>query len=293
MINYDTLMHWPLPAVTQTYSERDTILYALGLGVALRNPVPPELLRYVYEGAPGGLVALPSMAVVLASGPFWMQNPATGIDWRRILHGEQRLELHRPLPAAATVIGEHRIDEIIDKGKDKGAIMLLSRRLYDQASGDLLATVGSSVFMRGDGGFGGRADGAPKPHAIPAERAADHELDQPTRVDQAALYRLSGDLNPLHIDAAVAAAAGFERPVLHGLCSYGIAARALLTLLCGDEAARLKRVDLRFASPAFPGETIRTEVWNEGPGRAAFRARVLEREQIILNNGRAEFTPAA
>lgn len=291
MIDYEKLMRWPLPPVSQAYTERDSIVYALGLGVASRNPVEADRLRFVYEGAPGGLVALPSMAVVLATGPFWMQDPATGIDWQRILHGEQTLEVHKPLPAAATVVGEHRIEEIYDKGADKGALMRLTRRLFDQASGDLLATVGSSVFMRGDGGFGGRSEGAPTPHPLPTDRAPDHVLDLATRPEQAVLYRLSGDLNPLHIDAVVARSAGFERPILHGLCSYGIAACAALELLCNNEPARLKRLDLRFASPVFPGETIRTEVWREAPGRAAFRARVVERDQLILNNGFAEFTP--
>jgi acyl dehydratase len=293
MIDYDQLMRWPLPPVTQAYTERDSIVYALGLGVGHSKPVDAAQLKFVYEGASGGLAALPSMAVVLATGPFWMQEPATGIDWQRILHGEQTLVLHKPLPAAATVIGEHRIDEIVDKGGDKGALMLLSRRLFDKASGDLLATVGSTVFMRGDGGFGGRSEGAPKPHPLPSDRPSDLMLDLGTRPEQALLYRLSGDLNPLHVDPAVARSAGFDRPILHGLCSYGIAARAVLELLCGNEPGRLKRLDLRFASPVFPGETIRTEVWLEGPGRAALRARVVERDQVILNNGLAEFTPEA
>ena len=293
MIDYEQLMRWPLPPVTQTYTERDTIVYALGLGTANSMPLDDAGLRWVFEGAPGGLAALPSMAVVLATGPFWMQDPATGIAWQRILHGEQMLTLHKPLPPAATVTGEHRIEAIFDKGADKGAVMLLSRRLFDAASGDLLATVGSTVFMRGDGGFGGRSEGAPKPHPVPADRPPDLTLDLPTRAEQALIYRLSGDLNPLHVDPALARAAGFDRPILHGLCSYGIAGRALLTLLCADDPARLKRLDLRFASPAYPGETIRTELWLETPGRAAFRARVLERDQLILNNGLAEFAPGA
>src|SRR5437763_6552170 len=147
MIDPDKLLRWPLPPVTQTYSGRDTALYALGLGVARSNPAAASALRYVYEGAEGGLAAFPTMATVLATGPFWMQDPGTGIDRRRLLHAEQRLQLHRPLPAAATVVGEHRVDAIHDKGADKGALMLLSRRLYDQGSGDLLATVGSTAFL--------------------------------------------------------------------------------------------------------------------------------------------------
>src|SRR5882762_191206 len=173
MIDHDKLMRWPLPPVTQTYTGRDSIVYALGLGLGRSNPVEPAQLKFVYEGAAGGLAALPSMAVVLSTGPFWMQDPATGIDWQRILHGEQTLALHKPLPPAATVVGEHRIEAIYDKGVGKGALMLLSRRLFDQASGDLLATVGSTVFMRGDGGFGGSSEGPPKPHSLALDRAPE------------------------------------------------------------------------------------------------------------------------
>src|SRR2546423_1312225 len=185
MIDPDKLLRWPLPPVTQTYCERDTALYALGLGVARSNPATASALRYVYEGADGGLAALPTMATVLATGPFRIQAPATGIDWRRLLHAEQRLALHRRLPAAGTVVGEHRVEAIHDKGADKGALMLLSRRLYDQATGDLLATVGSTAFLRGDGGFGGRADGAPLPHPVPADRSPDQRVEHATRAEQA------------------------------------------------------------------------------------------------------------
>ncbi|HEX4586039.1 MAG TPA: MaoC/PaaZ C-terminal domain-containing protein [Burkholderiaceae bacterium] len=293
MIDYETLMRWPLPPVTQTYTGRDTILYALGLGVACCNPVPPADLPFVYEGAPGGLQALPTLAAVLATGAFWMQDPATGIDWRRVLHGEQRLEIHRRLPHAATVVAEHRVDGLLDKGAGKGAVMLLSRRLYEQGSGDLLATVGSTVFLRGDGGFGGRSDGAPRPHPIPDTRPPDLVYEQVTRPEQAMLYRLSGDLNPLHVDGQLARDAGFERPILHGMCSYGIAGRAIIALVCDNDPARLRRLDLRFASPLFPGETVRIELWIEAPGRAAFRARARERNELILNNGLAQFEPAA
>jgi acyl dehydratase len=297
MIDPDKLLRWPLPPVTQTYSERDAALYALGVGVARSNPVDRNALCYVYEGAEGGLAALPTMATVLATGPFWMQDPATGIDWRRLLHAEQRLQLHRPLPAAATVVGEHRVDAIHDKGADKGALMLLSRRLYEQATGDLIATVGSTAFLRGDGGFGGRADAASLPHAIPADRSPDHVVEHTTRPEQALVYRLSGDLNPLHADPDVARSAGFDRPILHGLCSYGIAGLAVLAVLCGYEAVRLKRLDLRFASPVFPGETLLTEIWLTGPASAALRVRAPGRaeakRQIVLDHGRAEFDPAA
>jgi len=296
MIDPDKLLRWPLPPVTQAYTERDSALYALGLGIARRNPASVAELRYLYEGAEGGMAALPTMAGVLATGPFWMQDPATGIDWQRLLHGEQRLQMHRPLPAAATVVGEHRVDAIFDKGADKGALMLLSRELFDQATGDKLATVGSTVFLRGNGGFGGHGEGAPAPQPVPADRPPDHVVEHATRPEQALLYRLSGDLNPLHADPAVARAAGFERPILHGMCSYGIAGWALVEALCGGEASRLTRLDLRFAHPVFPGETLVTEIWLTGPGRAALRvrapARAEAKRQVVLEHGVAEFEPS-
>lgn len=293
MIDPERLLRWPLPPVTHAYTERDSALYALGLGLVRTNPAPPPALRHVYEGCDGGLVALPTMASVLATGPFWMQDPATGITWQRVLHAEQRLQIHRPLPAAATVVGEQRVEALYDKGADKGALMLLSRRLYDQASGELLATVGSTAFLRGDGGFGGSADGAPAPQPVPADRPPDHEVAHDTRAEQALLYRLSGDLNPLHADPAVAGAAGFAQPILHGLCSYGIAGLAVVAAVCGHDATRLKRLDLRFANPVFPGETLLTEIWRTGPGRAALRMRVPARDdakrRIVLDHGVAEF----
>jgi acyl dehydratase len=285
-LDYNKVRNWPIPTATQEITLRDTILYALGVGVADSNPVAPDDLKFVYEE---GLVALPTMAVTLAPGPFWMQDPETGIAWQKILHGEQMLTVHRPLPPSCTVISLNSIDDIYDKGADKGAVMYLTRKLFDQANGELLMTVRSSAFMRGNGGFGGKTDGAPQPHPVPSDRSPDSVLDLATRPEQAVLYRLSGDYNPLHIDPAVARAGGFERPILHGLCSYGIAGRAVLKLLCDNEPARLKRLDVRFASPAYPGETIRTEVWRESGGRAAFRARVVERDVVIINNGLAEF----
>ncbi len=288
-LDYDKIKNWPQPPLSQSYSERDTILYALGLGTAMSNPPAADDLPYVYEGVRGGqLQALPMMAVNLGVGPFWMMDPETGIDWKKILHGEQYLTLHRPLPVSGSIVAHHSIDEIYDKGADKGAVLYARREIVDAATREPLATLVAAVFLRGNGGFGGPTEGAPKPHAVPA-REPDAALDLGTRPELAAIYRLSGDYNPLHIDPAVATAAGFPQPIFHGLGTYGVAGRALLKLLCGNDPSRLRKMNCRFANPVFPGETIRTEIWHEGEGRAAFRCKVVERDLLVLNNGYVEY----
>ena len=282
-IDYETLKNWPFAPIEHAYTARDSILYALGLGFGA-DPMDRRQLDFVYEE---GLKALPTMAVVLAYPGFWLKDPATGVDWKKVLHGEQGLKVHEPLPAAGTVVGTTRIDALIDKGAGKGALLYSTREVRDKASGKLLAEVASCGFLRGDGGFGGPTGTTPKPHAIP-ERAPDLSTDLRTLPQAALIYRLSGDFNPLHADPEVARAAGFERPILHGLCTYGVAGHALLKLVCDYDPARLKRMDVRFSAPVYPGETIRTEVWREGDGRFAFRCMVPERKALVLNNGYAE-----
>jgi acyl dehydratase len=289
-LDYHLVRHWPIPKATQRYTAKDSMLYALGVGVATENPLAADDLKFVYEQQ---LQALPTFAALLAGNAGWMADPNTGIQLDMVLHGEQFLTLHRPLPPAGGVVGIESVDEIYDKGAGKGAVMYLSRKLYDEASGELLATSGFSIFMRGNGGFGGTATGQPKPYAMPEGRAADASIDLATRPEQAAIYRLSGDDNPLHIDPAAARAAGFERPILHGMCSYGIAGRAIIKLRCGGDAIRLRTLNARFATPVYPGETLRTEVWDVAPGKLAFRVRVVERDVIAINNGYAEFVEHA
>lgn len=284
-IDYDFLMGLSFDT-RQTLTRRDTMLYALGVGAASQRPLDRDELRLVYED---GLVALPTMAVVLAYPGFWLQDPRYGVDWRRVLHGEQSIRIHAPLPVEGELIGTTRIDEIFDKGADKGAILYSTRDIREADGGRLIASVSQSAFLRGDGGFGGSSEGAPKPHPTP-ERAPDLTLDMPTRDDQALLYRLSGDYNPLHADPEIARQAGFERPILHGLCTYGIAGRAAIQLLCGNDATRLRRFDVRFSSPVYPGETLRFDVWKEDTGRAAMTAQVLERGITVLRNGLVEYS---
>lgn len=266
------------PIVTHhAFTQRDTMLYALGVGATE--------LPFIYEE---GLKALPTMAVVMAYPGFFWRLPEMGVNWQKLLHGEQSIELHASLPVEANLRGETKIVAIYDKGVEKGSVARSVRKIFNADTGVQLATVTSSTFLRADGGHGGSAGQPPAPHAVP-ERDADERVVLHTAANQAAIYRLSGDYNPLHIDPAVATAGGFPGPILHGLCTYGVAGRAVLAALCDNDPTRLHRMDVRFSSPVFPGETIETEIWREGGGRAAFRSTVLERGVTVLNNGYVEF----
>ncbi|WP_340149679.1 MaoC/PaaZ C-terminal domain-containing protein [uncultured Sneathiella sp.] len=281
-IDYDKLTNWKFDEIEQTYTYKDSILYALGVGVSM-DPLDMDQLRFTYEE---DLLALPTMSVVLAYPGFFLKQPEFGVDWVKVLHGEQGIKIHKTLPAEGTVIGTTKITEIIDKGEGKGALMYSTREIHDKASGDLLATLSSTTFCRGDGGFGGPKIEAPKPHTLP-ERDPDSVVELAT-LDQAALiYRLSGDFNPLHADPRVATAAGFKAPILHGLCTLGVAGHALLKQACGYDPSKLKAFNLRFTSPVYPGETIVTEMWHDG-NVTSFRCKVKERDLVVLNNGYAE-----
>jgi acyl dehydratase len=282
--DYDKLINFRRE-MTQSYDARDTILYALGVGGGIDANTPGKL-RFVYEEH---LEALPTMSAVLAAPGFWQRESEFRITWQKILHGEQSIVMHRPLPVAGEVGSAIKVDSIYDKGAAKGAVLYTSRSLYNKATGDLLATIRQASFMRADGGAGGLTEGAPKPHVIPEGRSADCSVTLATRPEQALIYRLSGDSNPLHADPAVAAQGGFRLPILHGLATYGFTGRALLDALCRNEGARLKRMDARFSAPVFPGESITTDIWREGAGRASFRSRVGGRETVVLDNGYAEY----
>jgi acyl dehydratase len=281
-INYDKLMAWPFEDVRHRYTQRDTMLYALGVGLGT-DPCNETELRFVYEK---DLLALPTLPVVLGYPGMWLKDPATGVDWVRLVHGEQGLRLHRPIPAEGEVIGRTKVTGIVDKGADKGALVYTERTVSDAASGELLATLSSTTFCRADGGFGGPSGPVKTVHELPA-RTPDHSIDFATQPRAALIYRLSGDYNPLHAEPAVASAAGFKQPILHGLATYGIAGWALTQSVCGGNPAAVQSIDVRFSSPVYPGETIRTELWVDGKV-VSFRSRVVERDVVVLNNGRAE-----
>lgn len=280
-IDRDTLLAWKFPDVVQSYDHRDTILYALGLGIG-SDPLDRTQLQFVYED---GLRALPSMGVTLGYPGFWLSDPKTGADWKKLLHGEQSIEIVKPLPAKGTVIGRTRVTDVIDKGAGKGALVLTERELLDKESGELLCRMVSTSFLRGDGGFGGPSGPTKAPHPIP-ERAPDLEIVTPTLPQAALIYRLSGDYNPLHADPDVARAGGFDKPILHGLCTFGIASYAVLTGAADGDPDRLTSLAVRFSAPVMPGETIVTQIWRDG-ATVSFRAKVRERDIVVINNGRA------
>jgi acyl dehydratase len=278
-IDYESVLALEAEEETFSYGDRETMLYALGIGMGA-DPMDEKELPFVYEK---GLKAVPTMATVVAWGQRLLDS--IGINLVMVVHGEQRITLHRPLPGAATVTAKARVKEIVDKGEGKGALLYVEQTIHDRTNGDLLCTNLSTVFARGDGGCGGPSKGGPEPHTLP-EREADVVCDLTTRPDQALLYRLSGDRNPLHSDPEFASRAGFERPILHGLCSYGVACRALLQTVLDYDPTAISGFEARFSAPVFPGETLRTEMWRDGD-IVSFRCRTKEKGAVVLNNGKA------
>ena len=281
-IVYDKLLALKIPDVERSYTERDAIFYALSLGLG-QNPVNADELPFIYEE---NTKVLPTFPVVAAQPGFWARELDTGIDWVKVVHGEHDLVLHSPMPARGTVRSHTRVVEVIDKGPGKGALVISQRKLNDKASGELYATITQTTFCRGDGGFGGPPRTAPEPHLLPT-RAPDAVCDLVTRPEMALFYRLNADMNPLHADPAIAKAAGFPRPILHGLATFGVSGHAILKTLCGYDPGRFRSMAVRFSAPVYPGETIRTEMWRDGT-IVSFRARVVERDVVVLNNGRTE-----
>ena len=277
-IDYDHIMSLTSKDERFSYGDRETMLYALGVGMG-RDPLAPKELPYVYES---GLRTVPTMATVIAWGAGPLRD--SGINYLMVVHGEQKLTLHQPLPPAADIIADSKVVGAYDKGADKGAVIVTETDIRLADSGDALCTLTSTTFARGDGGFGGPSEGAPKPHEIP-DRAPDKTLEVDTRPDQALLYRLSGDRNPLHADPEFATAAGFPAPILHGLCTYGTCCRALLGSVADYDHTAITGFDVRFSSPVFPGETILVDVWKDG-NIASFRARLKERDAVVINNGK-------
>ncbi|MGO8856848.1 MAG: MaoC/PaaZ C-terminal domain-containing protein [Steroidobacteraceae bacterium] len=287
MLNYDVVKNWDFGEITHTYSQRDSMLYALGVGLGA-DPLDRGQLRYVYEK---DLQTLPTMATVLGSPGFWWRDPRTGADWVKLVHGEQTIRVFKPLPPSGTVVARNRVVSLTDKGAGKGVIAVIRRELTDQATGGLLAEVVHGTFLRGDGGYSqGPHQSDPGPPALPAppDTAPAFEVELGTLERQALLYRLSGDYNVLHSDPDVAAAAGFARPILHGLCTYGMAAHAVLRAVTYYDATRIRALAVRFTAPVYPGESVKFQLWPKEANTFHLRARIDSRNVVVLNNGLVE-----
>jgi acyl dehydratase len=280
-INYDALINWKIPPVEQHLTKRDTMLYALGVGLGA-DPCDANQLRFVYEQ---NLQALPTMAIILGYPGPWFAHPDTGVTRNRVVHGEQGFTIYKPLPVEGDIVGNNKVVGIFDKGKDKGALLLTECTVNDNATGDTYCTLTHTVFCRADGGFGGPSGPATPPHELP-DKPPDAVCDLPTLPQAALIYRLSGDYNPLHADPVYAQKAGFKMPILHGRCTFSIAGHAILKTCCAYDPARFKSMAGRFSSPVYPGETIRTEIWRDGHN-VSFRSTVPTRGVTVLNNGHA------
>ncbi len=276
-LNYEKIMAHRPNDIRVEYGARDCILYALGIGIGM-DPIDDGQLQFVYER---GLVAFPTLATTLG----WMgrlTEPEFGIDERRVVLAGQRVVLHRPLEPQGVLISRPYVKEIVDKGPGNSAIIQFTRDLV-AADGALVATVDGSVLAIKQGGFGGAVEAGPPPPTIPV-RDADFACDLPTPPNLALLFRLCGDTNPLHVDPGRAKAAGFPRPILHGVASFGVAAHAILRTLAGYRAERLGSIEARFVRPVFPGEMIRTEMWRNDAD-VHFRCTTVERGEVALDNG--------
>jgi acyl dehydratase len=289
-IFYPDILDQKTAPLTFTYGDKDVMLYALGIGLG-QDPLNETELAFVYERE---LKVVPTAATVLAAaagrpahrGDEVEQKPGhrpSQINYLMVVHGEQRVELHKPLPTSGTFTAQGRTIGCFDKGKDKGAV-IVNETIWTDEAGEKVVTLTGSTFARGDGGFGGPSEAQPEPHEIPS-RKADLSVDIATREDQALLYRLNGDRNPLHSDPESAKRSGFPRPILHGLCTYGITCRAVLQAITGCDPDQILSHQARFSAPVFPGDTITVDLWTDGPV-ISFEARVAARNATVIKNGK-------
>ncbi len=277
-IDYDHIMSLKLEGQEFQYGDRETMLYALGVGMG-RDPLNETELDYVFEG--DTLKTVPTMAAVLTRMPLLKD---CGYDYTKVLHGEMQLTLHQPLPPEGELIADARVVEAYDKGANKGALIYSETVARSKVDGTPMFTATSATFARGDGGFGGATGPSPAPHATP-DREPDMSCALQTRPDQALLYRLNGDRNPLHADPALAKSVGFPVPILHGLCTYGTAGLAILKTICDYDHTMIMGLNARFSAPVYPGETIITDMWRDG-NIVSFQCRLAERDVTVIRNGK-------
>jgi acyl dehydratase len=266
---------------TFDYDWTRVALYALGCGATT------DELDLVLETR--GPKVLPSFAVVPTFGPLHAALLRLGGNMLTLVHGTQKIVMHRPIPPSGRLSTTLRLKGLYDKGK--GALAILETETRD-ADGQPIFDTEWGIFYRGEGGFGGERGPETPPFAPPEGRAPSHRVEHTTAATQALLYRLgSGDLNPIHSDPAVAARAKFPQPILHGLCTFGYVGRAAVQTLCGGDPHRLRSFEGRFSAPVFPGETIVTELWETGPGEALVAASVSPRGDAVFSLGRVTWDP--
>ncbi len=266
-----------------TWTSKDSLLYALGVGAGASDPTGFEL-EFTTENSDGiTQQALPTMPVVLGGTGGGGPMKAIGtFDTAMLVHGEQGITLHKPVPVAGTALVSGKVAAMYDKGK---AAVVVFESEAREPGGDLLWTTTMSAFIRGEGGWGGDR-GPSGPRNVPPDRAPDEVVSYTTRTDQALLYRLNGDRNPLHSDPTFAARAGFPKPILHGLCSYGFTGRALLHAVCGSDPAKFKAIEGRFSSPVMPGDTLDVKIWVDG-NEALFQTWV--GDNPVIDSGKLVF----
>ena len=288
MINPEKLLKWNFKETIQEYSRRDTMLYALSLGFGT-NPLDGWQLSHVLEDR---LRAFPTMALVLAHPGPWTALPETGVNRKGVVHGEQILTIHKRLPATARVKSTNRVTAVVDKGPAKGAIIQTERELYEADTGHLFATLGGTTFCRRDGGFdltGQNIFGTPREEMPDSpKREADTIAQVETSLQAALLYRLNGDYNPIHSDPEAARESGFDRPIVHGLLSFGLAARLLELSFAPLELASIRA---RFAAAMFPGETLMLKIWRDTDNTVWFSGICKERDVEVLSKGKAVMAP--
>ena len=269
------------------WTDRETLLYALGVGAGTQD------LSFTTENSHGiSQQVLPTYAVICCPA-FGAAGKVGKFNWAKLLHGSQGIRLHAPLPPAGKLSVVSEVADIQDKGQGKNAIIMLRGRGSDPDSGALIAETLTTLVIRGEGGFGGEPGQRPAAPEFP-DREPDARVALPTREDQALIYRLSGDRNPLHSDPWFAREmAGFPKPILHGLCTYGVSGRALVAELGGGVAANITSIAARFSSPVFPGETLTTLIWRTEPGKAVYRTEASglagSEARVVLDDGAVEY----